>query len=64
MAAGYAPAIGFIHSGKPLSFVYDIADIIKFDDIVPKAFEVAAQKRPSRIELFDWPAEIFLERIN
>lgn len=42
MAAGYAPAIGFIHSGKPLSFVYDIADIIKFELIVPKAFEIAA----------------------
>jgi CRISPR-associated protein Cas1 len=26
LAAGYAPAIGFLHSGKPLSFVYDIAD--------------------------------------
>ncbi len=36
LAAGYAPAIGFIHSGKPLSFVYDIADIIKFDLVVPK----------------------------
>lgn len=24
LAAGYAPAIGFIHTGKPLSFVYDI----------------------------------------
>ena len=46
LAAGYAPAIGFIHSGKPLSFVYDIADIIKFDAIVPKAFEIAAQKPP------------------
>jgi CRISPR-associated protein Cas1 len=22
LAAGYAPAIGFIHTGKPLSFVY------------------------------------------
>lgn len=43
LAAGYAPAIGFIHSGKPLSFVYDIADIIKFDAIVPKAFEIAAK---------------------
>ncbi|WP_028305140.1 type I-E CRISPR-associated endonuclease Cas1e [Oceanospirillum maris] len=42
LAAGYAPAIGFIHTGKPLSFVYDIADVIKFDDIVPKAFEIAA----------------------
>lgn len=43
LAAGYAPAIGFIHSGKPLSFVYDIADIIKFDTVVPKAFEIAAK---------------------
>lgn len=42
--AGYAPAIGFIHSGKPLSFVYDIADIIKFDLVVPKAFEIAARQ--------------------
>lgn len=44
LAAGYAPAIGFIHSGKPLSFVYDIADIIKFDSVVPKAFEIAARQ--------------------
>jgi CRISPR-associated protein Cas1 len=43
LAAGYAPAIGFIHSGKPLSFVYDIADIVKFDGVVPKAFEIAAR---------------------
>ncbi|MCV5675581.1 subtype I-E CRISPR-associated endonuclease Cas1, partial [Escherichia coli] len=43
LAAGYAPAIGYIHSGKPLSFVYDIADIIKFDSVVPKAFEIAAR---------------------
>ncbi|OOE67580.1 subtype I-E CRISPR-associated endonuclease Cas1 [Salinivibrio sp. IB868] len=42
LAAGYAPAIGFIHSGKPLSFVYDIADIVKFDTVVPLAFKVAA----------------------
>lgn len=42
LAAGYAPAIGFIHTGKPLSFVYDIADIIKFDSVVPLAFKVAA----------------------
>ena len=45
LAAGYAPAIGFVHSGKPLSFVYDIADIIKFDTVVPKAFEIAAKNR-------------------
>jgi CRISPR-associated protein Cas1 len=44
LAAGYAPAIGFIHTGKPLSFVYDIADLFKFDTVVPIAFKVAATK--------------------
>lgn len=44
LAAGYAPAIGFIHSGKPLSFVYDIADILKFDSVVPLAFKIASRK--------------------
>ncbi len=43
LAAGYAPAVGFIHSGKPLSFVYDIADLFKFDTVVPVAFRVAAR---------------------
>lgn len=42
LAAGYAPAVGFIHTGKPLSFVYDIADIYKFETVVPVAFQVAA----------------------
>lgn len=42
LAAGYAPAVGFIHSGKPRSFVYDMADIIKFDTVVPLAFRFAA----------------------
>ncbi len=42
LAAGYSPGIGFIHTGKPLSFVYDIADIFKFETVVPAAFHVAA----------------------
>ena len=32
LAAGYAPAIGFLHSGKPQSFVYDIADVWRTTD--------------------------------
>ncbi len=44
LAAGYAPAVGFIHTGKPLSFVYDIADIFKFETVVPLAFRIAAKK--------------------
>ena len=47
LAAGYAPAIGFIHTGKPLSFVYDIADLFKFDDIIPHAFKIAAKNYPN-----------------
>jgi len=43
LAAGYSPAIGFIHNGKPLSFVYDMADLFKFDTVVPAAFKIAAQ---------------------
>jgi CRISP-associated protein Cas1 len=43
LAAGYAPAIGFIHTGKPLSFVYDIADVYKFETVVPLAFRIAAR---------------------
>lgn len=42
LAAGYAPAVGFIHTGKPRSFVYDVADIYKFETVVPAAFKVAA----------------------
>jgi len=44
LAAGYAPAVGFIHTGKPQSFVYDIADVFKFETVVPVAFRVAAKK--------------------
>ena len=49
LAAGDAPAVGFIHTGKPLSFVYDIADIVKFETVVPVAFKIAA-KKPTQAE--------------
>ncbi len=45
LAAGYAPAIGFIHTGKPLSFVYDVADLFKFETVVPIAFKIAASNK-------------------
>ena len=50
LAAGYAPAVGFIHTGKPLSFVYDIADLFKFETVVPLAFKIAAKspRQPER----------------
>ncbi len=48
LAAGYAPAIGFLHTGKPQSFVYDIADLFKFETVVPVAFRVAAAAQSNR----------------
>jgi CRISP-associated protein Cas1 len=48
LAAGYAPAIGFLHTGKPQSFVYDIADLYKFEIVVPVAFRVAAAVQANR----------------
>ena len=41
------PDIGFLHTGKPQSFVYDIADIVKFDTVVPAAFRI-------RYTLMNW----------
>jgi CRISPR-associated protein Cas1 len=49
LAAGYAPAIGFIHTGKPQSFVYDVADLVKFETVVPLAFEQAANLQGAKM---------------
>ena len=49
LAAGYAPAVGFLHSGKPLSFVYDIADLFKFETVVPVAMQVAGQAAKGKL---------------
>ncbi len=38
VSGGYAPALGFIHTGKQLSFVYDIADLYKAEITIPVAF--------------------------
>lgn len=51
LAAGYAPAIGFLHSGKPRSFVYDIADLYKLDTVVPEAFRIAGQAAKGKLEM-------------
>ena len=38
VSLGYSPGIGFIHTGKQLSFVYDIADLYKVETTIPAAF--------------------------
>lgn len=43
VAAGYSTGLGFIHTGKMLSFVYDIADLYKPEITIPAAFRAAAE---------------------
>lgn len=40
---GLSPRIGFIHSGSPLPFVYDIADLYKKDLTIELAFKMTKQ---------------------
>jgi CRISPR-associated protein Cas1 len=42
LTAGYSAAIGFIHVGKMLSFVYDVADFYKTEIAIPVAFRTVA----------------------
>lgn len=43
VSTGFSAALGFIHTGKALSFVYDIADLYKIDVTVPAAFEAVGR---------------------
>ncbi len=43
VSAGFSPALGFIHTGKMLSFVYDVADLYKTEITIPVAFQAAAE---------------------
>ena len=45
VSAGFSPALGFIHTGKMLSFVYDVAYLYKTEVTVPIAFRAVAQPR-------------------
>ncbi len=46
LSAGYSPALGFIHTGKQLSFVYDIADLYKTEVSLSVAFTATAHGPP------------------
>jgi CRISPR-associated protein Cas1 len=35
---GFSPAIGIVHSGDARSFVYDLADTVKFNTLIPSVF--------------------------
>jgi CRISP-associated protein Cas1 len=42
VSGGFSPGLGFIHTGKQLSFVYDVADLYKTEITIPTAFQTAA----------------------
>jgi CRISPR-associated protein Cas1 len=42
VSTGFSPALGFVHTGKALSFVYDVADLYKCEVTVPISFRSAA----------------------
>lgn len=50
VSLGYSPGLGFIHTGKLMSFVYDIADLYKTETTVPVAFEITTQPRTDPID--------------
>ena len=43
LALGLSPAIGIVHNGDARSFVFDVADTVKFRTVVPLAFRAAAE---------------------
>jgi CRISPR-associated protein Cas1 len=43
IASGFSPALGFIHTGKMLSFVFDVADLYKTELTIPVAFATVAE---------------------
>jgi len=43
LAMGYSPHIGFLHSGSPLPFTYDMADLYKADLCIDLAFSLTRE---------------------
>ncbi|NMC28003.1 MAG: type I-E CRISPR-associated endonuclease Cas1 [Syntrophomonadaceae bacterium] len=43
VSIGLSPGLGFIHFGKQLSFVYDVADFYKAEVSIPLAFKIASE---------------------
>ena len=55
VSLGFSAGLGFVHTGKALSFVYDIADLYKTETSIPAAFESvrAKSEEPERqVRLF------------
>lgn len=48
VSLGYSAGLGFIHTGKQLSFVYDVADLYKAETTIPVAFEAVKAAQQGR----------------
>ncbi|MCD6162322.1 MAG: type I-E CRISPR-associated endonuclease Cas1 [candidate division Zixibacteria bacterium] len=69
ISVGLSPALGFVHTGKMLSFVYDVADFYKTDLSIPIAFKTVSEN-PEHLERevreacrFDFHLSRLMERI-
>ncbi len=58
---GYSPHLGFVHSGSPLPFVYDMADLYKAEFCVDLAFSIT-KKLAGRYNKYT-VSEAFRERV-
>ena len=45
VSLGFSTGLGFVHTGKLLSFVYDIADLYKTETSIPAAFEAVRDRQ-------------------
>jgi len=50
VSTGFSPGLGFVHSGKSLAFVYDVADLYKCEITVPVAFTAAREESAGGFE--------------
>lgn len=48
LALGCSPALGFIHNGTQMAFVYDVADLYKARVTIPLAFSLHTSEDPER----------------
>ena len=51
LISGYSAALGFVHTGYPLAFVHDLADLYKMELAAPAAFRAAAEDGGPGLEM-------------
>ncbi|WP_251015593.1 type I-E CRISPR-associated endonuclease Cas1e [Streptomyces sp. ISL-99] len=62
-ALGCSPALGFVHQGKQLAFVYDIADLYKAELTIPLAFSLHDSPYPEAMARRGFREELRLYKL-